>query len=311
MTESPNNQRRRPSQARGLRARNRPRSGDNQNHQNNGQQSRPPQANRHRKNDNTKNGTKPGQRRKPNRPRTPHNKLDSELDFRLSRPSSLQQQAHNHHEEGVLFSQTQINGNGKGRGRPVRNGQQWAPSDGGIYLHELRGSDWYREDQARYAAKQIALENAERRQADGERTHNGESSQTRRPANKPRNSNRTQKPRQNTTTRRAAEPDSSVKPAVPDTSNTIAPDNKTTVAPDTTAAPANKTTTPATSKTRAPASVHEEKKPAESANADTAPRKVATTTAKPKPARKTATTGTAKKVTRKRKPVEKKESDPE
>lgn len=294
MTESPNNQRRRPGQARGLRARNRPRNGDNQNNQQrqNNQQSRAPQANRQRKNDNAKNGAKPTQRRKQNRQRTPNNKLDSELDFRLSRPSSLQQQAHSHHDEGVLFSQTQANGNGKGRGRTVRNGQQWTPSDGGIYLHELRGSDWYREDQARYAAKQIALENAERRQAESERSANGEASQARRPASKPRN-NRNQRPRQNNATRRPSETKPVGSVATSDTNT----DTQATCAPVASPDPA--------------VSVKTEETQAQAVNGTTTEKKSASAAPKPKAARKTSPAGAAKKVTRKRKPVEKKDSDTE
>lgn len=184
MTESPNNQRRRPGQSRGLRARQRSRSEGQSNQRQSSQTPRAQQAHRHRKSEAAKNGAKPGQRRKPSRPRTPHNKLDSEADFRLARPSALQQQTHGQHDDAVLFSQTQLNGHRKGK--PMRNGQHWTPSDGGIYLQELRGSDWYREDQARYAAKQIALENAEQRRANGDRYQNGDSGQQRRQPPRPR-----------------------------------------------------------------------------------------------------------------------------
>ena len=195
MTESQNKQRRPSGQARGLRARNRPR-GDNQS----SQQSRNNTANRQRRNDGAnKNGAKQQQRRKPARARTPGAKLDSELDFRNTRPASLQQQ-NTSYNDSPLFSQTNGNGNRSAanrRGRTLKNGQNWTPADGGgIYLHEQRGSDWYREDQARYAAKQIALENAELRNKDPQRRNINEAGQPKRPQqqrnnrNRPNNNNR-------------------------------------------------------------------------------------------------------------------------
>lgn len=332
MTESPNNQRRRPSQARGLRARNRSRNGENQNNQRqNNQQSRAQQpANRHRKNDNPKsNGAKPGQRRKPARPRTPHNKLDSELDFRLSRPSSLQQQTHNHQDE-VLFSQTHANGHGNRKGKPVRNGQHWTPSDGGIYIHELRGSDWYREDQARYAAKQIALENAERRQADHERRRNGDASTSRPQSSRPRppqrnTRNGTSTParatdaRTNTQANEATTAESAAAPEAPIVHNSADPivaetstSVKTDTKPDTTAnnpaatdtlsdvaetkkaAPAAKDTT----EVNTVSTTESTPKPKAPAKAKAAPKK--DTAEKPKPVRKATA---KKKVARVRKPA--------
>ena len=287
MTESTNNssQRRRPGQARGLRARNRSRNGESQNNQQrqNNQQSRPPQPNRHRKNDNTKNGAKPGQRRKPTRQRAPHSKLDSELDFRLSRPSSLQQQSHNGHDDGLLFSQTQVNGHRKGK--PMRNGQQWNPSDGGIYLHEMRGSDWYREDQARYAAKQIALENAEKRHSEGEARRNGESQQARRQTTKPRNP-RNPRAKPNTTSHQTTEAEcaAAATPTEPPAPPPPPSDNEVATA----------------TQTPAPA-------PAPDV-AETPKAAAAAEPAKPKPARKSASASGAKatakkKVSRARKPA--------
>jgi hypothetical protein len=189
MTESQNKQRRPSGQARGLRARNRPR-GDNQS----SQQSRNNNANRQRRNDGAnKNGAKQQQRRKPTRARTPGAKLDSELDFRNTRPASLQQQ-NTSYNDSPLFSQTNGNGNRSAanrRGRTPKNGQNWTPADGGgIYLHEQRGSDWYREDQARYAAKQIALENAELRNKDPQRRNINEAGQPKRPHQQRNNRNR-------------------------------------------------------------------------------------------------------------------------
>ena len=133
---------------------------------------------------------------------------DSESEFR-----ALHQASGNRHLNGfsdnLQFNDSRVNGNRARPGnykrndnngnrrsyqnRSPQNGQQWLPSDASYNpgLHELRGSDWYREDQARYAAQQIAAErngseadgnsHSAQRNADGKRPSNQRGKQRRRP----------------------------------------------------------------------------------------------------------------------------------
>ena len=144
---------------------------------------------------------------------------DSESDFRAFRQSSGNRHI-NSFSDNQRFNESRVNGNrarpGNGnfkrndnngnrrnfQNRSTQNGQQWSPSDASYNpgLQELRGSDWYREDQARYAAQQIANERngtdadgnstAPQRNNDKQRTNNQRGRQRRRPANQQqRNSN--------------------------------------------------------------------------------------------------------------------------
>ncbi len=307
MTESQNKQRRPSGQARGLRARSRTRS-DNQNPQQARTNSN--NANRQRKPDGVKNGAKPAQRRKPARPRGPNTKLDSELDFRNTRPSALQQQNSAHHDS-PLFSQNSANGNRASahrRGKPMKNGQNWTPADsGGIYLHESRSSDWYREDQARYAAKQIALENAEQRNRDPQRRNANEAGQPKRPQpqrnrNRNNNPNNNNRPRQYP--RRTEENGSPV--AATSSSATQSDSPNETAAPICTPAPVSaksattaKSETPPSENSASGNGVSTESKPVvESAQVDTAVKR-STETAKKAATEKAATEKTERPKTQK------------
>ncbi len=131
-----------------------------------------PQSNRRHKKPGNKQG-KPGGNSQ---------QLDSESDFRAFRQAGGQRHS-NGFADDLLLGSSANNGNrnrsnGRRQDGPVsgnrrqgktshngghQNGNHWSPSDPGGYtgMQQLRGSDWYREDQARYAAKQIASENPE------------------------------------------------------------------------------------------------------------------------------------------------------
>ncbi len=133
---------------------------------------------------------------------------DSESEFRAIHQGSGNRNF-NSFSDNLQFNDSRVNGNRARPGnykrndnngnrrnfqnRSAQNGQQWSPSDSSYNpgLHELRGSDWYREDQARYAAQQIAAErngsdadgdsNPPQQNADGKRANNQRGRQRRRP----------------------------------------------------------------------------------------------------------------------------------
>lgn len=188
MAELPNKNRTQ-SGTRGLRGRGRTRPADSGN-----TPSTAPKGNvgtgQRRPADGNRNTAQAGnQPRRPARPGKPAGKMDSESDFRAIRQSGNQNRTAGSSDDFLNGNSINPGNRARPNGRrnenvasgnrrqmkPARNGQDWSPSsDSHSYtgFHQLKGSDWYREDQARYAARQIALENSESAGTDSNRGKN-------------------------------------------------------------------------------------------------------------------------------------------